>query len=1598
MKKNTKTRSRPSKRPVLSSVGIAVLATFMASGSYADDSGLPAQTHATIDANGGVTNATVTGHATIGTPQIQTGDVTGDASAHNPHITVDGPQSGTSNVLTQNQLNASATGNNTNYSIDLQAIDSPTADGAATFGVGVNTGTASSTANGNLVNVDLNGFTDGSVANTQNTIGATTTLNKGTSSIAGSVPGSYVSTAPGQASVTFNSPDSAVLPGAGTAIAQGTVVVTSMQQGSGGPSSASAGGNTVRLDLSSDANNAVSASPVLDDNTISATLKGNSANSTADIQAGDSPSFSGSAVVSNLQLNSGAGVTHSASTGGSTITANVAGNEAAVNTLNGALSVQGNSITSAATGNEALGAQGVAGNRILLGDGLAVTGTGAPTQNSSAYNDGALSAGVNADLGILNSQGNVGVSLSSATAGGQVGATVQSLDGGAIDVSGNGVNSAATGNSASSAIASGKDAASFTATAAINNQQSNFQGGVTATTISTSVGATVAPDNGTTHESTVAVDNNSTAATGFGNSASQSLALDATALPLGGAVALHGGNAPDGNASAAGAATITNLQGNYSSAVTATNGAAVVGLSADSGGASPNIMTGNTLTVDTNTQEAVALSNSAGNQLTLNGGAVGAGAGISSAQIVGGGSAVESNLSGDTASLYAGTHVEDSSLALTNTLQRAIGYGNSVSNNLGVAANSVTAASTLGTKASSVTPGSQDLNAVNANYGILNTQSVQADVSSTASGPVSDPDITAVNMLVEGHVTGSSVTNEKNNFVAAAYGNDAASTATLGLGTGVAVVGGASIGNVTNVQDVTGADTAVTATATGGNVVRTSIEDAVTGSTVSTSSNQIQALAFGSRASNGLSVTGNGIDTAGTPIALGGASFDGTGATTDAAFSVQNVQSGAGSVTATQRTGTTSAAQIRSQIGGDVSNSTITADNNGSSAAATSNSAVNTLGLSGNSLATSSALQNLQMTGASVNALVGSAGTLGSSGTPDVPFAFEVQVLADSGFGGITVGAGTTITSGSVYVDASTLNSDQRAALIAGGWVAGTGADSGKLIRDASSVFPTSVDTSSVYLPLNAGLQTPFSSIVPGIPATPAVAGQGGVTLAVAGNTTGSRLSVNGNSNTAAATGNNATNTSTVSGNGIAQGSGQTVALAGLLDDDILTVNGARADHALSNDQAVTGVGTTLATSIFGTFAIDATAPATSITGSTLSVSNNTQQGTAVANTAVNTLGVSGTNLASTSALASSQVSEAGVSAASTMGVFAPGAVSNSSVDLSGNSNTSLGVINDVANTLTVAATNVSPVGPVANAQLTLTGATGDHVLSNSQFATTTVDSNAMTQLYNGDQAATATSGLANSAVTITGNSTMAEASANRADNAVALNGASLQSANAGISNVQESSAAATATATTATTFALNSILGTPALNQSSATISGNSTTALARGNTATNTLDVTAGSGYGVSAAITAGSSLDGVDGTTQATAGILNAQTNSGNVGATSTQATYQVALNATGNPTGGVSNGTVGVNTNQVVAQAFGNNATNAVTVAGLNTGRPTTAIGNYQVNSGNIIATATSVNYGIGITGGANNSTLRVAGNQVNAMAVGNSAVSSIAVAR
>jgi hypothetical protein len=341
---------------------------------------------------------------------------------------------------------------------------------------------------------------------------------------------------------------------------------------------------------------------------------------------------------------------------------------------------------------------------------------------------------------------------------------------------------------------------------------------------------------------------------------------------------------------------------------------------------------------------------------------------------------------------------------------------------------------------------------------------------------------------------------------------------------------------------------------------------------------------------------------------------------------------------------------------------------------------------------------------------------------------------------------------------------------------------------------------------------------------------------------------------------------------------------------------------------------------------------------------------------------------------------------------------------MSDNANLALGVVNNATNTLTVDANSANPTTNTIDAIVDVDSdavAYGDHVLVNQQVAEGAVSADAATSVQNQELANLATSGIVDGSVTVSGNSTMAEASANRAVNVANVSAGSSLGAAVGVTNSQNSETEVSSSASTMAGVTLaRDDDGPAALNAGSVTVGGNTTTALARGNAATNALNYAAGANYGVGTGNPANSSLaanggEGVDGFAVAQAAVLNSQVNTGPVSATATDASYGVALNSgSGFPL--VTNGTIGVIGNSVSAAAYGNTATNSLALTSLNTGQPTAAIGNYQTNSASVTASVTTVTYGIGAgVGAVTGSALAVTGNSVTATAIGNNAVSTIA---
>jgi len=869
------------------------------------------------------------------------------------------------------------------------------------------------------------------------------------------------------------------------------------------------------------------------------------------------------------------------------------------------------------------------------------------------------------------------------------------------------------------------------------------------------------------------------------------------------------------------------------------------------------------LSIASNQQQAVATGNDASGSLSLSGNGGSIGAGIVSRQSTGYGSDVSASLSGKVR--VATQEVVRSDLAMDGNIQRAIATGNSAGNALATDVLSITGTSVYGPP-SIVTPygGSE----VNAAYAVLSDQQADSDVSASAEG--------GFRTTVADSVVGSSFGTDGNALVAAAYGNDAANSASLAAGTLDAGYG--AIANVTNVQAAGGA---TSAGVTGGATM--SLSGDLVGSSVSDRNNSIQSVATANRADgNLLSVSAtsisasDGLDGSGgeegpelpfDPGYIGTARLTPYGEmTVTAPFSVQNAQSFTAPVSASVAQSAT-----RISIGAGITGTSVAIADNAVRGTATGNSASNGLTLDANSIATAADLNALQI------------------GLGDV--------IATVGEPGDRVGAH----------------------------------------------------------------------------------------IAAQGDVVGSSLAITGNDARGTAIADNASNSLAVTGNQLSGASGHGDAVAGLSNGDLV----ASADFALANYQTTgTGAGEEgstpqISSDVMGWLAVTGG----DVIRSSLAIEDNSQVAAALANLAANTLSVDATALggngsvASGSALSSTQVGVADLSAASDLRIGATGNVVDSSVALSGNSNSALAHMNDASNTVSIHAVQIGELSGTDAQLYTDPGmpglAVGDHVLANSQYADGSVTASALTTAGNPDWYA----GLYRSAYTITGNSTSAESVANQAINALSVSAVSDGAASAGLANTQESHAGVLAAATTRLGY------DGLAMSDAQALVGGNSTSALARGNAASNSLTLTGtpSSGLAPASASLAGS------GTVSADAALVNSQINTGDVTALGENMVHDIALNCIG-----ADRSELVLNGNSVSASAIGNGATNSMALASLGQ-LPTAAVANVQMNSGQVTARVTGATFQA-IPGTLTASRLGITGNSVIASAVGNSAVTSIASLR
>lgn len=1501
----------------------------------------------------------------------------------------------TTNSVTGNDVIATATGNAFHNQIDLSLIEE---SGAAALGLATNqTGaTISSEVTNNDVIVDLINFSNGTAVNDGNTISATTTANKGSTLLAGPL-------ANGSSSVVLGLAENIRTTADGTLSSTAGGITASTHQTSINPTnSATAGGNMIATYIKSLADNTVTASPSVSSNAITASVNGNASQSTINIASDNTPDYTGSAVVANAQQSAGTGTSYAINSG-SMIFAEVYSSNLPVSMLTGTLSLQNNTISSAASNNAAPGnGIGQAGNEILLEDGMSFTGNGnASSSGVHIVKTGAgHSSSVDSDLIIQNVQTAIGaapldgLTTSASTQDAAVYGSVEYLDNGAISVTGNAITATAQSNTARSMISNGEGGASFNGAAAVSNLQDNTIVAITSQAEGTITGEVY--DSFMT--SSVEVESNVVQASSYGNQLSQSIDLNATDLAIG-----------TGNASvttAMGAqviapATVANVQSNIATTVTAEQ-SSFIGTGWIS--QSDSSMIGSKLSASGNTQEAVAVGNSVGNALSLEGTIVGTGAAIANFQLSDPTSPVIARSLDASANADAYGDISNSEILLNANLQRAIAYGASSSNALSVKGTALTV-DTVGDTGTAISTSldsvaqSLDID-TNSAYALVNYQGQAGDVTATAQTTVA----------FENNVTGSleessTQTTNRNTYVAAAYGTDARNIASIDANAiDTQSNGHTSVATVVNAQ-LAAAD--ILARAAGDTVVLSSLNGDAINSAISTSENSIQALAVANRASaNHIAVHATNIDTAVNTLTVrGNASFDEatlTG-TVGAAFAAQNAQFSSGSVTASLLTDEMNpkSARILTSIGDDVSGSSVISDDNLIAAAATGNRAATSILLDANQLNTSTVVQSAQMNTADLTALIGVAGTLGTPGDPGTS-ATPVTASGGSAQGTMSLSNDSlTVSGGSVTVNFADHNFSSEEAEFLNGLAGISGAtENGSSVTFAVGTIDMSVFNNFSFSSGEDGSASGDETFtvngftIPGTPPTLptfAIPNQGGVMIAIGGDIISSAVSVAGNHTSGSVIGNSASNLISATATEISNGSGLTISEAALLSTD--------GDLALSNLQRDTG--DTESSTVYGTFAIDAIDGV--IDSSSLSVSNNSQRSDAGSNVAANVIDASATNISAGTALASSQVSSAAVTAQSDLNMFAPGASTQSTIKITDNTNTARAVVNEASNVVQVTATNVTPVTPTNLADVTaLAAVNADHAMLNVQWADGEASSVAASRSYNGDSESLETSGLLSGSIDFRGNATTAQSVANLASNEMTVSASANHEASAAINNAQQSSANVSADATSTVQVLLagneaDAPLG-HAANDSSIRVGNNTATAVARGNSASNVLNMDAGATYGTSGAGAPGTVDFGSNGSVTAftaTGGVLNQQSNTGTVSANSTGVVYQVALNGL-DPSATVMGSSLSVSGNAVNAEAYGNTASNRIVMTALNSGAPSAAIGNYQSNTAAVTATVTNAGYGITAGSGViGSSTFSTTGNRVAATAVGNNAVSVIA---
>ncbi len=1173
---------------------------------------------------------------------------------------------------------------------------------------------------------------------------------------------------------------------------------------------------------------------------------------------------------------------------------------------------------------------------LMLGAGSAlIIALAATTANAQTVSiDGAVTSAID---GTLVSDQTATGNVTSTSTGAQINTNEAngSVTASTLNVDGNRVGASASGNVDTLIFSDTGSANTSTGAAAVARQVTTGSVATPTEIKATSSNTFVELRTGPASQSNLSLKNNTDAATAAGNTLAQSLTLDSANLTFG-----------DGNAVGNAASALT-LDGKALTASLQNNSNTLVSAKVESSDAQLTVSgaTDSSLALTGNTESASATGSSAANGIALTG--VNLGTGVASSTVQNNAATnVTASAEGASALTTSGT-LSNSSQALTANRLQSQATGATSANTLSLTGTDATLPSAAIAPAATVkfAPTTLAPSVVTAAYAAQNAQNLSdgSDVTATTQG--NNGNAAYLNQA-SAAVSNSTMATDSNIISAKAQGAVASNATTLSLGaalgagapgsnsTAANVAEGAAIASLQKVSD--GSD--VSAKVASGNVIEPGsnllqnyVGGALTNSSVSASNNLVQATAEATNATNALIASATSLSTAGDPTGVAQTKASTSSVTADATFSIANAQR-TGIGTVSATIQPTFNGMVENNVQGAVSGSSVMANANQLAGFAVADKAANSLAVSGTNVSTDTALVNAQSSGADVSAKLGAL-VPGVAFTP-IYLYYDGRVFHNGIFDPVTLH--------DVAQDSN------------GNWVDQTN----------GHIFSTPAGT-----PANVG-----------------------ATTVISGDLTNSSVAVNGNSALGSSVNNSAANTLAVSATSLSG--------TGTNDRAYIAQGTTEADNSLTNLQSLDS-GSSSATNVYAGFAVNQFNG--DVTDSKLSVANNTQFAESLGNSATNKLSSTATDvgagIAPTAALFNRQDANTAITSGSTLTANATASSTGSSIAISGNSNTALGVVNNGSNTLTVSGTDIANRGG-ATGYASSIQVQGDYALANVQNASGSVQSTANTALANTEYdptnaTANATKGVKDGSVALNGNATTAEGSGNRVANLLSVAATATNGASAVLGYSQDNAAGVTSAAQTTVNYRLQPSTEVASADASTVSIDGNSTTALARGNTANNTLNYAAGAHY------------TGTNAPAQATTGVLadaqadlaNVQTNSGAIAASSTSSTYAMVLNAGPNPvqgadTAAVLNSSASVSGNSTAALAYGNSAVNSLTMATFAQGVPSSAVSSYQTNSGSVSATAATAGYNATFSGAVTNSAIRNIGNSATAQAVGNSSISTI----